>query len=69
MLSALLCATLCVYQYEDQCVVRSAMCYSVYISMRTNVLSALLCATLCVDQYEDQCVVCSAMCYSMCVSV
>ena len=58
MLSAQLCATLCVYQYEDQCVVCSAMCYVllyVYISMRTNVLSAQLCATLCVYQYEDQC--------------
>ena len=69
MLSALLCATLCVYQYEDQCVVRSAMCYSMCVSVRTNVLSALLCATLCVYQCEDQCVVCSAMCYSMCKSV
>ena len=61
MLSALLCATLCVDQYEDQCVVHSVM--------GTNVLSALLCATLCVYQYEDQCVVRSAMCYSMCRSV
>ena len=33
MLSALLCATLCVYQYEDQCVVRPAMCYSMCISV------------------------------------
>ena len=38
MLSAQLCATLCVYQYEDQCVVCSAMCYSMCISVNIIVV-------------------------------